>query len=586
MSDYLSTKQRSAAMSKVRSADTKPEWILRCGLHRLGFRFRLHNRRLPGRPDLVFPKYRAVVFVHGCYWHRHSGCKDASTPKTNVAFWTGKFAENIERDRKTEERLVAGGWQVMVVWECELINHTVETIRNVALWLTENTAAADQSRYGKAIVRRSELLAVAEEKVRYRIDTYEKKLEPGNSGPTEPTMQVAPFAVVDLFSGAGGMSYGFHKHPAFRIVSAADAELGKPSTGRGKLQCNSTYVQNIGVSPARLDLSAVPPEQLRSTLRLPKKQNITVLLTCPPCTGFSRANPENHLRDDLRNSLVRRSALFAVALSADIVIMENARELIQGNFRHHYEWFREHLENHGYNVFGKSYMLSRLGLPQIRERAIVVAAKQHFPLHTLDSLWAGWGIRDEALTVRKAFSTIPTETVGSDIFPDFSSDVVARRIAAIPKDGGSWVDLLQRQDSEDLLTDGMKRIVARKRFGSYPDVYGRMAWDKPAPTIKRECSHVGNGRYVHPEENRLCSVREMAALQGFPNDFVFNGAAISNMYRHIGDAVPPLISYQLAHLAYWILTREQPHVEDILLPQTHLRNFHLVRRRQSELFYA
>ncbi len=398
-------------------------------------------------------------------------------------------------------------------------------------------------------------------------------------------MQAERLAVVDLFSGAGGMSYGFHRHPAFEIVAAADAELGKPSTGRGKLQCNNTYLQNIGLTPARLDLSEVQPVQLRTALALPEEQHITVLATCPPCTGFSRANPENHLRDDKRNSLVRRSAQFAVALAADIVVMENARELIRGNFKHHYEWFREHLERHGYNVFGRTYMLSRFGLPQFRERAIVIAAKQHLPLHTLDSLWDGWGVRDEALSVRRAFRAITPDTVGCDFWPAFSSDTVRRRIAAVPKDGGSWMDLLQRDDANDLLTDSMKRIVARKRFGSYPDVYGRMTWDKPAPTIKRECSHVGNGRYVHPEEDRLCSVREMASLQGFPTGFVLNGAAVSNMYRHIGDAVPPLISYQLAHLAYWTLTGEQPQVKDIILPETNLRYMDIVRKGQQELFY-
>ena len=399
-------------------------------------------------------------------------------------------------------------------------------------------------------------------------------------------MQREEFAVVDLFSGAGGMSYGFHTHPAFRVVAAADAELGKPSTGRGKLQCNSTYVRNIGVSPKRLDLSAIAPEQLRSELALAEEQHISVLSTCPPCTGFSRANPENHLRDDGRNSLVRRSAEFAVALGADVVVMENARELIRGNFNHHYEWFREHLESHDYEVSGRNYLLSRFGLPQFRERAIIVAAKQHLPLHILDGLWEGWSVGAEALTVRKAFNAISPDADGSDVFPAFASDVVRRRIAAIPKDGGSWMDLLQRDDADDLMTDAMKRITALKRFGSYPDVYGRMAWDKPAPTIKRECSHIGNGRYVHPEENRLCSVRELAALQGFPNDFVFNGAAVSNMYRHIGDAVPPLISFQLAHLSHWILTGEQPQVEEILLPETNLTDLDIMPQKQQKFLYG
>lgn len=399
-------------------------------------------------------------------------------------------------------------------------------------------------------------------------------------------METAEFAVVDLFSGAGGMSLGFHKHPGFRIVAAADAEMGKPSAGRGKLQCNHTYFRNIGVRPRQADLGVIPPIELRWALGLPDELHVSVLSTCPPCTGFSRANPQNHLRDDRRNSLVRRSAEFAVALDADVVVMENARELTRGNFKHHYEWFREQLEANGYNVFGRTYMLSRFGLPQVRERAIVVAAKQALPLYTLESLWDGWAVRDEALTVRRAFGAIWPDASGSGVFPSFASGDVERRIARIPSDGGSWMDLLRVKGGEELLTDSMRRIAERKEFGSYPDVYGRMAWDRPAPTIKRECSHVGNGRYVHPEENRLCSVREMAILQGFPNDFVLNGAAVSNIYRHIGDAVPPLVSYQIAHLCHWMLTGVQPPPSGIILAGTSLHVTDLVQKAQSELPYA
>ena len=185
MTDILSKKQRSVAMSKVRGANTKPEWILRCGLHRLGIRYRLRNKHLPGRPDLAFPKYRAVVFVHGCYWHRHCGCKDASTPKSNVAFWTRKFAENMERDRRTERQLTGRGWRVKVVWECELVNHTVETIQGVALWLHHETAVADQFSYDELVVDRGELLSVAEKKVRYRMASYDEKPDLSDSGAPE-----------------------------------------------------------------------------------------------------------------------------------------------------------------------------------------------------------------------------------------------------------------------------------------------------------------------------------------------------------------------------------------------------------------
>lgn len=382
--------------------------------------------------------------------------------------------------------------------------------------------------------------------------------------------------VVDLFSGAGGMSYGFKAHGDFEIIAAADAEIGKPTTGNGKLQCNITYRKNIGISPKKLDLSEISPENIRNHLGIGETK-VNVLSVCPPCTGFSRTNPQNHLRDDPRNSLVSKAADFATALNSDVVVMENARELIRGNFLHHYRALRERLEDRGYNVFGRSYMLSRFGLPQVRERSIIIAAREEFPLYTLESMWDGWKIIDQAKTVRRALSRASKAKGADHRFPGFASDEVKRRIAAIPKDGGSWIDLLQHPDAASLMTGSMKRIVSAGRLGSYPDVYGRMAWDRPAPTIKRECAHVGNGRYAHPEFDRLCTVTEMAFLQGFPGDYRFNGATLANIYRHIGDAVPPLIAYQLAHLCRWIITNEQPGMQELVLPGTSLKPSDLVR---------
>lgn len=383
-------------------------------------------------------------------------------------------------------------------------------------------------------------------------------------------MKNGKHSVIDLFSGAGGMSFGFHRHPNFELIGAADAEKGKPSTGNGKLQCNVTYQKNIGIEPCSVDLSEIKPSQLRSVLGISNDFSPSVLSACPPCTGFSRANPDNHLRDDYRNSLVRKSAEFAVELRAKIVVMENARELLQGNFSHHFDWFKLYLEKNGYRVFAKNYLLSRFGLPQIRERAIVIAVSNDHPMLTMDHLWSGVRVDSKATTVSRAFDSIPSNCSALNSYPDFSSDKVRRRIAAIPANGGSWIDLLDRDDADELLTDAMKRLVSRKKLGSYPDVYGRLQWDKPAPTIKRECAHVGNGRYAHPEENRLCSIREIAALQGFPHDFIFEGAALSNLYRHIGDAVPPLISFQMANLVDWIFSRKKPELSNIVLANTNL----------------
>lgn len=391
----------------------------------------------------------------------------------------------------------------------------------------------------------------------------------------------SPLRVVDLFSGGGGMSLGFKRHPSFTVIAAADAEFAKPSARGSSLQCNRAYLANIGIEPKRVDLAKVSPGRLREVLGLQASQKVHVLCACPPCTGFSRANPLNHLRDDGRNSLVRKSALFALALEPDIVVMENARELIRGNFGDHYRGFCRTLESHGYQVFGRVYMLSQFGLPQFRERAIVIAVRDGLPLRTLDSLWDGWRVRAGALTVRRAFLSIPSASTGLAQYPKFASALVADRLAAIPRNGGSWADLIRHPEGGRLMTDSMKRILAAGKIGSHPDVYGRMAWDRPAPTVKRECAHIGNGRYAHPEEPRLCSVREMATLQGFPTDYVFAAGALSNTYRHIGDAVPPLVSYQIAHLCAWIQTGKKPRMADVILPGTHLVAGDLVRQGED-----
>ncbi|WP_127651336.1 very short patch repair endonuclease [Pseudomonas koreensis] len=116
--DIVSPEHRSKMMSMIKSKNTKPEMIVRSMCHELGFRYRLHRKDLPGSPDLVFPKHRLCIFVHGCFWHRHPGCKYAYTPKSRPDFWLPKLAKNVERDLQVQERLKALGWKVVIVWEC------------------------------------------------------------------------------------------------------------------------------------------------------------------------------------------------------------------------------------------------------------------------------------------------------------------------------------------------------------------------------------------------------------------------------------------------------------------------------------
>ncbi len=119
MTDVLTPEQRHLVMSRVRGRDTKPEMLVRRGLHARGLRFRLQDRKLPGRPDLVFAKYRTAVFVHGCFWHFH-GCGLSKIPGTRPEFWRKKLQDNVARDGKAVSALLAAGWRVLVIWECAL----------------------------------------------------------------------------------------------------------------------------------------------------------------------------------------------------------------------------------------------------------------------------------------------------------------------------------------------------------------------------------------------------------------------------------------------------------------------------------
>ena len=383
-----------------------------------------------------------------------------------------------------------------------------------------------------------------------------------------------PWSVADFFSCGGGTSAGFARRPEFRIVAAVDLELAKPSGGVGASDCNATYLANDGIAPMNRDMMTLTPAEFAAAAELAPRQ-LTVMISCAPCTHLSRANPANHLTDRPENTLIGRSAEFAAHLLPEIFVMENARELIMGNYRHHHLALVKVLENAGYHVRSDIHFLDRFGLPQVRERALIVASRIG-EARSLEDLWQGWAVRPEAMTVRTALQRLaewrtdnPDDREG-DAYPGMGPEV-RKRLAATPPDGGGWVDVARNTKTRALLTKDCLRRWKAKDLGSHPDVYGRMSWDRPAPTVKRECAHVGNGRYAHPVENRLLTVREMATVQGFPFDYRFPARATANRYRHIGDAVPPLIAFQVSALAKWMKTGRRPAPEDFVMPGTALR---------------
>jgi DNA mismatch endonuclease (patch repair protein) len=131
MADHLTPEKRSWNMAQIKGKDTSVEVTVRKYLFSNGYRFRKTDKRYPGKPDIVLPKYKTVIFIHGCFWHRHPGCKRATTPKSNVEYWSSKFQKNVENDTKHQEELEAMGWKVIVLWECEIQKHYEETMEKL-----------------------------------------------------------------------------------------------------------------------------------------------------------------------------------------------------------------------------------------------------------------------------------------------------------------------------------------------------------------------------------------------------------------------------------------------------------------------
>jgi len=172
--DVFSRKKRSWIMGRIRSKNTKPEIIVRSILHRIGFRFSLRHKKLPGSPDIVLPKHKTIVFVHGCFWHRHRSCKVSTTPKSRVAFWKSKFEKNVGRDIRNLRELRKLGWNVIVVWECQamkdpekLAKRLFQKLESIRLKRHFPAATRNKKSFTYEIPERKELLKIAEKRADY-----------------------------------------------------------------------------------------------------------------------------------------------------------------------------------------------------------------------------------------------------------------------------------------------------------------------------------------------------------------------------------------------------------------------------------
>ena len=334
------------------------------------------------------------------------------------------------------------------------------------------------------------------------------------------------FDFVDLFCGAGGMSYGFHKMAdltgKFRWAGAVDIDQ----------YSIETYARNYGHRPVNLNLGTEDIKTIVSSLDR-KKKNDLILIGCAPCQGFSSHRKKDHRKKpDARNSLVGRFAEIAVALSPKMIIMENVPDLLAKKHWKHFKAFKDTVEAAGYHIVVRILNMAGYGAPQARHRTVLLASKDFIPTLPEPSFSP-----EQYRTVRDAIGDLPQLAPGGkDPHDEMHMTSHHRKetieiLKKVPKNGGSR-------------PTGVGPKCLDKVAGFY-DVYGRLSWDKPAVTITARCRTPSCGRFTHPEQNRGLSVREAGLLQGFPKEFIFEGP-FDDKYKQIGNAVSPIFSTCLA----------------------------------------
>lgn len=322
----------------------------------------------------------------------------------------------------------------------------------------------------------------------------------------------APPVAVDLFSGCGGLTLGL-KRAGFRVVGAVEIDSLAVKT----YEANHEGVFVWG------DIRKLGAKQILQQLDL-QKGELDLLAGCPPCQGFSsmrRLNSGREVRDE-RNDLIDDFLRIVLGVRPRATLLENVPGLL-GNRR--LDNFQRGLEKAGYHVEVRLRDAKNFGVPQRRRRVILMAAR--------DGCKIRWAREHPARrTVRDAISGIPAPGAGADALHNLGESRTTRVrniIARVPKDGGGRGDLPERY-----------KLECHKRMDGFKDVYGRMAWDKVAPTITGGCHNPSKGRFLHPEENRTITMREAAILQGFPRAYKFpdlrSKTAVAEM---IGNALPP-----------------------------------------------
>ena len=324
---------------------------------------------------------------------------------------------------------------------------------------------------------------------------------------------------LDLFSGCGGLTEGL-KQAGFQVLGAVDNDSLCAETYRANHP--EVYVWEIDIKLLRLS-------SVKKKLQL-RKGELDLLAGCPPCQGFSTLRTLNGARiiEDSRNALIKEFYRFVKDLNPKVVMLENVPGIVKDE---RFTSFYRNMKKLGYRSKHKILNAANYGVPQRRRRLIYIAGRSM----SIDFA----APCNEHKTVYLAIRNLPKAGKSGDFihdFPEQRSEKVSKLIKQIPKNGGSRTDLPENYQLE-----------CHKRCDGFKDIYGRMSWDKVAPTITSGCFNPSKGRFLHPEEDRAITMREASILQGFPINYIFPVRSKTAIASIIGNAIPPPFIAAHAH---------------------------------------
>ncbi len=565
--DILDNKRRSELMESVRGRGTAPELAVRSIAHEMGLRFRLHRKDLPGCPDLVFPKHKLVVFVRGCFWHRHLGCRISHMPKSRTKYWaTQKFQKNIDRDRRNEDALTRLGWRVLVIWECEVKDKEI-----VARRLRSAVRPDDQSGSWKEFRQTSTTRATR------------------SYVPKEEIVQVVvpPPSFVDVFAGAGGLSLGL-KRAGWKGLFAIEKDAFAFDTLSANFrQDNSplSYEWPQGIERKAWDIHDLLSEHREELAALTGK--VDLLAGGPPCQGFSHAGRRR--LDDPRNRLFEAYLELVSILRPRLVLVENVRGF-KSDFKasddkliKNFAIALEQGLSIEYDVTSAIIQARDFGVPQTRPRFFLIGAlKGLAPADVITAFFYDLRRQVDGFlnqrklprwpTARDAISDLEVSRNGTidclecKGFQSIAYKAPLTSYQRVMRDGheGAPPDTRlarHRPDIRQRFADIIKTCYEEGRLNITisPEIRRTHQLKKmairvldplnTAPTVTSLPDDL-----LHYSEPRILTVRETARLQSFPDWFAFKGRYTTGGHRRrnevprftqVANAVPPLLAEQL-----------------------------------------